>query len=52
MNTSKTFLSLYLFFAIVLAQFFVAYFYSKGKTSYRKAFSALVLVSVFICLAI
>ena len=49
MNTSKTFLSLYLFFAIVLAQFFVAYFYSKGKTSYRKAFSALVLcISIYL----
>jgi len=39
----KTFLSLYLLVAVILAQFLAAYFFSKGRTSYRKAFSALVL---------
>ncbi len=43
MNTSKIVLSLYLVLAVILAQFFAAYLFSKGKTSYRKAFSALVL---------
>ncbi|NLL38102.1 MAG: diguanylate cyclase [Clostridiales bacterium] len=47
MNTSKTLLSLYLVFAVILSQFFVAYFFSKGRTSYRKAFSALVLCISF-----
>ena len=40
-------LSLYLVFAVILSQFFVAYFFSKGRTSYRKAFSALVLCISF-----
>lgn len=45
----KTFLSLYLFFAVILAQFFAAYSFSKGRTSYRKAFSAVVLcVSIYL----
>ena len=45
----KTLLSLYLVFAVILSQFFAAYFFSKGRTSYRKAFSALVLcISVYL----
>ncbi|MGB3925719.1 MAG: diguanylate cyclase [Caldicoprobacterales bacterium] len=49
MNTLKILLSLYLILAVILAQFFVAYFFSKGKTSYRKAFSALVLcISIYL----
>jgi diguanylate cyclase (GGDEF)-like protein/PAS domain S-box-containing protein len=49
MNTSKTLLSLYLVLAVILAQFFAAYFFSKGRTSYRKAFSALVLcISIYL----
>jgi diguanylate cyclase (GGDEF)-like protein len=49
MNTSKTLLSLYLVFAVILAQFFAAYFFSKGRASYRKAFSAMVLcISVYL----
>ena len=45
----KTLLSLYLVLAVILAQFFAAYFFSKGRTSYRKAFSALVLcISVYL----
>ncbi|NLK71444.1 MAG: diguanylate cyclase [Clostridiales bacterium] len=43
----KTLLSLYLFFAVILAQFFTAYFFSKGRTTYRKAFSVLVLCISF-----
>ena len=49
MNISKTLLSLYLVLAVILAQFFAAYFFSKGRTSYRRAFSALVLcISVYL----
>ena len=45
----KTLLSLYLVLAVILAQFFSAYFFSKGRTSYRKAFSALVLcISIYL----
>ncbi len=45
----KTVLSLYLVLAVILAQFFTAYCFSKGRTSYRKAFSALVLcISVYL----
>ena len=45
----KIFLSLYLVLAVFLAQFFAAYFFSKGRTSYRKAFSALVLcISIYL----
>jgi diguanylate cyclase (GGDEF)-like protein len=45
----KMLLSLYLVLAVILAQFFAAYFFSKGRTSYRKAFSAMVLcVSVYL----
>jgi uncharacterized membrane protein YhaH (DUF805 family) len=45
----KILLSLYLIFAVIVTQFFAAYFFSKGRTSYRKAFSALVLcVSVYL----
>ncbi|HQA47280.1 MAG TPA: diguanylate cyclase [Bacillota bacterium] len=45
----KTLLSLYLVFAVILAQFFAAYFFSKGRTSYRKAFSAMVLcISIYL----
>lgn len=49
MNTSKMLLSLYLVFAVILSQFFAAYFFSKGRTSYRKVFSALVFcISVYL----
>ncbi len=45
----KILLSLYLVLAIILAQFFAAYFFSKGRNSYRKAFSAMVLcVSIYL----
>jgi diguanylate cyclase (GGDEF)-like protein len=45
----KTLLSLYLFLAVMLAQFFSAYFFSKGRANYRKAFSALVLcISIYL----
>ncbi len=45
----KTLLSLYLVFAVTLAQFFAVYFFSKGRTSYRKAFSALVIcISIYL----
>ena len=45
----KTILSLYLVLAVALAQFFAAYFFSKGRSSYRKAFSAMVLcVSIYL----
>ncbi|NLP08277.1 MAG: hypothetical protein GX385_08775 [Clostridiaceae bacterium] len=45
----KILLSLYLVFAVILAQFFAAYFFSKGRSSYRKAFSAMVLcVSIYL----
>jgi diguanylate cyclase (GGDEF)-like protein len=39
----KLLLSLYIFVAVILTQFFAAYFFSKGKNSYRKAFSAFIL---------
>jgi hypothetical protein len=42
MDTLKILLSLYLILAVILAQFFAAYFFSKGRTSYRKAFSVMV----------
>jgi diguanylate cyclase (GGDEF)-like protein len=49
MTTIKTLLSLYLLLAVILAQFFAAYFFSKGRTSYRKAFSAMVFcISVYL----
>jgi diguanylate cyclase (GGDEF)-like protein len=49
MDIPKMLLSLYLVLAVILAQFFAAYFFSKGRTSYRKAFSALVLcISVYL----
>ncbi|NLY53973.1 MAG: diguanylate cyclase [Firmicutes bacterium] len=49
MNAAKILLSLYLVFAIILAQFSSAYFFSKGKASYRKAFSALVFcISIYL----
>ncbi|NLP43205.1 MAG: diguanylate cyclase [Peptococcaceae bacterium] len=45
----KILLSLYLLFAVILTQFFAAYFFSKGRTSYRKVFTALVLcISVYL----
>jgi diguanylate cyclase (GGDEF)-like protein len=45
----KKIVSLYLIFAVILAQFFAAYFVSKGRNNYRKAFSAVVLcVSVYL----
>jgi len=45
----KILLSLYLVLAVILAQFFAAHFFSKGRTSYRKAFSAMVLfVSIYL----
>jgi diguanylate cyclase (GGDEF)-like protein/PAS domain S-box-containing protein len=37
----KLLLSLYLFVAVLLTQFFAAYFFSKGRANYLKAFSAL-----------
>ncbi|NLZ73571.1 MAG: diguanylate cyclase, partial [Bacteroidales bacterium] len=49
MNTSKMLLSLYLVLSVILTQFFAAYLFSKSRTSYRKAFSALVLcISVYL----
>lgn len=39
----KLLLSLYLFVAVILTQFLAAYFFSKGKNSYRKAFSVFIL---------
>ncbi|HHW32460.1 MAG TPA: diguanylate cyclase [Clostridiaceae bacterium] len=49
MNILKMLLSLYLVLAVILAQFFAAYLFSKGRTSYRKAFSVLVLcISVYL----
>jgi diguanylate cyclase (GGDEF)-like protein len=45
----KILVSLYLIIAVIIAQFFAAYFFSKSKTNYRKAFSALVLcISVYL----
>lgn len=45
----KTLLSLYLVLAVILSQFFAAYFFSKGRTNYRKAFSAMVFcISVYL----
>jgi len=45
----KTVLSLYLIVAVTIALFFTAYFFSKSKTNYRKAFSALVLcISIYL----
>ncbi|HZK37367.1 MAG TPA: diguanylate cyclase [Clostridia bacterium] len=37
----KIYLSLYLFFAIILTQFYSAYFFSKAKTNYKKTFTVL-----------
>lgn len=49
MYTFKIFLSLYLLLAIILAQFFAAYFFSKSRAEYRKAFSALVFsISIYL----
>lgn len=49
MNTLKILQSLYLVLAVILAQFFAAYLFTKGKTSYRRAFSALVLcISIYL----
>ncbi len=39
----KILLSIYLFITVILTQFFSAYFYSKSKNNYRKAFSAFIL---------
>jgi len=39
----KLLIGFYLFVAIILTQFFAAYFYSKGRTNYRKVFSAFIL---------
>ena len=45
----KILVSLYLVLAVILAQYFAAYFFSKGRTTYRKAFSALVLcISIYL----
>jgi len=45
----KIIVSLYLILAITLAQFFSAYFFSKGRTSYRRVFAALILcVSIYL----
>ncbi|NLM84721.1 MAG: diguanylate cyclase [Clostridiales bacterium] len=42
-------LSLYLFFAVILALLFAAYFFSKGRSNYLKAFSAMALcVSLYL----
>lgn len=51
----KLLISLYLFAATSLTQFFAAYFFAKGKNSYRRAFSAFILcvgVYLFGCLMI
>lgn len=49
MNSVKMVLSLYLMLATILAQFCSAYFFSKGKASYRRAFSALHLcISIYL----
>jgi len=51
----KILISVYLLLGAALCQFFSAYFYSKGRTSYRKAFSILLLclsVYLFGCLMI
>jgi len=41
--------SLYLLFAVILSQYFAAYFFSKGRTSYRRAFSAMVFcISIYL----
>ncbi len=49
MKVIITAISLYLFFAVILTQFFAAYFFSKGRTSYRKAFSVMVMfLSVYL----
>lgn len=39
----KLLLSLYLFVAVMLTMFFAAYFFSKGKNTYLKVFSAFIL---------
>jgi len=39
----KLLLSSYLFVTVLLTQFLAAYFFSKGKNSYRRAFSAFIL---------
>jgi diguanylate cyclase (GGDEF)-like protein len=45
----KTLLSLYLVLAVILSQFFSAYFFSRGRTGYRKVFSALVFcISIYL----
>ena len=45
----KILLSLYLFFAVIITQFIAAYFFSKGRTSYRKAFSVMVFcISIYL----
>ncbi len=49
MNIPKILINLYLVLAVILAQFFAAYLFSKGRTSYRRAFSALVLcISIYL----
>jgi diguanylate cyclase (GGDEF)-like protein len=45
----KILFSLYLVLAVIIAQFFAAYFFSKSRTSYLKVFSALVLcISIYL----
>jgi len=45
----KIIISLYLILAVILAQFFAAYFFSKGRTSYRRVFATLILcVSIYL----
>lgn len=45
----KTILSLYLVLAVIISQTFATYIFSKTRTSYRKAFSALVLcISIYL----
>ena len=48
----KILLSLYLVFAVIVTQFFAAYFFQRAELAIEEAFSALVYVSVFICLVI
>ncbi|NLU26756.1 MAG: diguanylate cyclase [Hungateiclostridium thermocellum] len=49
MNITKMLVSLYLLFAVILSQYFAAYFFSKGRTSYRRAFSAMVFcISIYL----
>jgi len=45
----KTLLSLYLVFAVILAQFFAAYFFQRAELAIEKHSLPWFYVSVFIC---